>query len=214
MPDPVARKGRVTVHDRINELEIIIPAKKHYFIAAFLCLWLCGWAAGEASALGTLMNGAFNNLFTGIFMLVWITGWTFGGGAAFFFLCAMLFGRETIIVNAASIAITEEILVWRRARSYRISETHHFRLLSRQAEPEKTQKACAFTSGNEEVEFGSDLSPSEAHFLYETMSGSRLLKEITSQRQENEGEESGEEVEIDEEVIMENDRVISRKYLR
>ena len=45
-------KGRATIQDNITDLQIIIPAKRNWFIILFIGAWLGGWLFGEIMALG------------------------------------------------------------------------------------------------------------------------------------------------------------------
>src|SRR6201985_1450701 len=92
-------KGRSPIQDNITDLQIIIPAKRNWFIILFLGAWLGGWFVGEVVAFR--MEGGF---FSGkgipnLFVLFWLIGWTVGGFFAFRISLWNLIGKEIITVG-------------------------------------------------------------------------------------------------------------------
>jgi hypothetical protein len=46
--------GRAIFQDNVTELQIVIPAKRNWFVIIFLGAWLCGWFMGESFALASV----------------------------------------------------------------------------------------------------------------------------------------------------------------
>ena len=84
---PAQRRSRS--NETAAGFEVVIPAKRHAFLIAFLPIWLVGWAWGEIIVIALLLN---SDLSTGpsLFLLVWLAGWTLGGGFALFALALHL----------------------------------------------------------------------------------------------------------------------------
>lgn len=69
----IKRKAKIT--ETIYGLTIEIPAKRNWFVLAFLSFWLCGWLAGELFALSVVLNAIRKGTWGAeLFVLVWLCG--------------------------------------------------------------------------------------------------------------------------------------------
>jgi hypothetical protein len=98
-------KGRATIQDNITDLQIIIPAKRNWFIILFIGAWLGAWIMGEFFAL-RMVTGLFSGRGpANLFILIWLIGWTVGGFFAFRMFLWNLIGKEIITIGQGTLAV-------------------------------------------------------------------------------------------------------------
>jgi hypothetical protein len=117
--------------ERPDGLELIVPAKRNFFMMVFLLAWLTGWAFGEVTTIGELLSG---NILSGntkgalTFLLFWLVGWTLGGGCAVLVFLWMLAGRERIALQPCLLAIRREIFGLGLTRDYDLAHVRNVRV--------------------------------------------------------------------------------------
>lgn len=120
-------KGRATIQDNFSDLQIIIPAKRNWFIIIFVAAWLCGWFMGETFALGALTGLIGDNPFS-IFLLFWLIAWTVGGFFAFRTFLWNLIGKEIITVGQGSLMIDKKGALLFKPKTYDLNEVRNIRV--------------------------------------------------------------------------------------
>lgn len=109
--EPRAARRREEVVQGVTQLRI--PARRQWFVLAFLPFWLAGWTAGGIAAMRQLAEG-FNT-----FLFFWLCGWAVGWAFAAFTLAAQLGGAEVVRVTNGDLEISNGIGFLRRIWLYR-----------------------------------------------------------------------------------------------
>ena len=164
-------EGRARLHDTIDGLEIVIPAKTHIFTAFFL-FWLGGWGWGEVTVVRDLINGSRNAAFE----VFWLGGWTLGGVFAAYVVLWNLFGRERITLSGDALIVRREVLGVGRVREYSLDHVRALRLsppvLGSRGPgpfPLASNALIAFDYGASTVRFGLSIDEPEASGIIERM---------------------------------------------
>jgi hypothetical protein len=120
-------KGRATIQDNYTDVQIVIPAKRNWFIIIFIGAWLGGWLMGEIFAIG-----AVTRLFAGnpasLFILFWLIAWTVGGFFAFRTFLWNLKGKEVITVSSNQLKIDREGALLFKPKIYDLNEVKSIRV--------------------------------------------------------------------------------------
>jgi hypothetical protein len=185
----VPPRPRVRIEDQGYELRITIPPRRDAATVAqwaFLTFWLCGWAVGETMVGWMALTALFGSFggpeaigqppehphgpagFALLFMLFWLCGWTVGGLMAINHWLHLMWGRELIVVDGNTLAVTTFPL--HRLRQYAAREvsalrvgTHALQQTRQWNMPQRhTGGGIAFTYAGQEQSFGATLDPSEA----------------------------------------------------
>jgi hypothetical protein len=64
-------KPRAQIVDDVSVLRVTIPARRNWFLVAFLPAWLVGWVVGEVAVLGKLVTDP-PDAGEGFFLFVWL----------------------------------------------------------------------------------------------------------------------------------------------
>jgi hypothetical protein len=119
--------GRATIQDNFTDLQIIIPAKRNWFIIIFIGGWLGGWLMGEIFALGAVTGLLGGNL-VGLFILFWLIVWTVGGFFAFRTFLWNLKGKEVITVGQGRLTIDKKGALLFKPKVYDLNEVSSIRV--------------------------------------------------------------------------------------
>lgn len=119
--------GRSVMTETASGLEVIIPARRNYFLLAFLSFWLVGWGFGWVMAARQLVLESAPAVFKS-FLAAWLVFWTFGGFMAMFILVWSFRGRERIVFGRSTLMITREIFGIGRRREYANSAIRNLRV--------------------------------------------------------------------------------------
>jgi len=178
--------GRATIIEDFDHTEIIIPAKKNWFVILFFSIWICGWAFGEFSGFndGFGPNGNAGSLF----MIVWLSGWTVGGFFALRTLWWMLLGKEIITVGQGAIIIDKKGALFYKSKTYDLREAKEFRA---QEDPQSSygtfggrqtnvfnldkSGTIRFDYGMQTVKFGEGLDEAEANYILQKLRNKKLI---------------------------------------
>lgn len=180
-------KGRAIIHDNFTEMQIVIPAKKNWFVTIFLGAWLCGWLMGELFALGAV-TGVLGGNFGGFFILFWLILWTIGGFFAFRSFLWNLIGKEIITVGQGQLTIDRKGILFFKPRVYDLNEVKNIRAqdsisyggLGRGSNNFGTfnlKHTLRFDYGLKTIEFAGDIDEAEAKFILDKLKERRLLTE-------------------------------------
>lgn len=171
-------KPKATVTETPRGLEIVVPAKRNWFIILFLGVWLCGWAMGElmvprSFSSNTPDPGAL------LFVGAWLVLWTIGGGVAIYIFLWSLVGRERVLVSASRLAIKRDVLGFGRLREYELTHVSDLRVSPSTYSPFDFRSSLqfwgigggviAFDHGAATVRFGAALEEGEAKSIVARM---------------------------------------------
>jgi hypothetical protein len=159
-------------------LEIVIPAKRNWFITLFIGAWLCGWLVGEIMAPTSFLLGA-RDAGTRLFIVAWFVMWTIGGGFAIYIFLWSLVGRERVLVSSSLLTIKREVFGLGRLREYELAHVSDVRVSPRTYNPFDFRSglqfwgvgggAIAFDHGAATVRFGAALEEGEAKSIVARM---------------------------------------------
>ena len=160
-----------TMVDTPEGLEVVVPARRNWFMTAFLGFWLIGWAWGEITVPAEFFKDglpAGSKLFT----VAWLLMWTLGGGAALFIFLWSLAGRERIRLGGGALLIRKEVLGVGRSREYDLSLVRNLRSAPPAYNPLDSRSSMQFWGiggglvrfdyGASTIRFGASFDESEA----------------------------------------------------
>ena len=166
-------------------LEIVIPAKRNWFVMLFLAAWLCGWLAGEIMVPTTFFPNAPDSgalLFVG----AWFVMWTIGGGFAIYIFLWSLVGRELILLSASRLSLKHDVLGLGRLREYEVTHVSDLRVSPSTYNPFDFRSGLrfwgigggviAFDHGAATVRFGAALEEGEAKSIVARMQSRARLR--------------------------------------
>src|SRR5262245_24462670 len=120
---PAARRS--TLVERPDRLELIVPAKRNFFVLMFLPAWLAMWAFALVNVVRELFSGSKGPV---PFLLFWLVGWTVGGGFALFVFLWMLAGRERISLQPRVLAVRRDLFGFGVTREYDLAQIRNVRV--------------------------------------------------------------------------------------
>lgn len=95
--------GKATITTSLNEIDILIPSKKNWFVLIFGTAWLGGWYLGLQNALEMLESG-----FRG-FTFFWLIAWSVGGLGITGLLLWGYFGKEMLHISSDKVLLNKTI---------------------------------------------------------------------------------------------------------
>ena len=119
--------GRATILDNFTDLQIIIPAKRNWFIILFIGAWLGGWIMGELFALGAV-TGLLRGNPASLFILFWLIAWTVGGFFAFRTFIWNLRGKEIITAGQNMLTIDKKGALLFKPKVYDLNQVKNIRV--------------------------------------------------------------------------------------
>jgi hypothetical protein len=171
-------RPKASIQESSRGLEVIIPARRNWFLTLFLGFWLCGWAVGEVMAAATFL-APDADAGPQLFLIVWLVGWTLGGGFAIFVFLWSLMGHERVQLTSSMLSLKHELFGIGRLREY---ELHHVRDLRVAPSPYNPYDfrsgmrfwgigggTIAFDHGAATVRFGAALEEGEAKKIVERL---------------------------------------------
>jgi hypothetical protein len=182
-------KGRAIIQDNLTDLQIVIPAKKNWFIIIFIGAWLCGWFLGEIFAITMVTRlGVIN--FGSLFLIVWLIGWTVGGLLALRFFLWILKGKEIITVGQGRLVIDKKGMLLYKPKTYDLNEVKNIRVqednhdnggfLGRRSNNFGTinsGETIKFDYGLKTIKIAGGLDEAEARFIIQKLKDKHLLTE-------------------------------------
>ena len=167
-------KSRATTSETSSGLEIVVPAKKNWFITLFLGLWLCGWAVGLFFVSTRFLSDDMPSEVR-LFSTVWIAAWMLGGAFAILVCSWSLAGKERILLSSNRIALKREIFGWGRTREYELVHVRSLRASQSPYNPADFRSgfrfwgigggSIAFDHGSKTIRFAAGLDEAEAQSL-------------------------------------------------
>jgi hypothetical protein len=175
--------GRATITDNFSGIELIIPAKKNWFVVPFLCFWLIGWTVGIVMVSKTMFSVAKSGPPL-LFLIVWTTMWTLGGCAVIYYLVWSLFGKEIITVGNGLLTITKKGAMFSKPKNYDLAYISN---MIAKEQPLYTQGrnnfrtmmnrgTICFEYGMKTIRFGDALDEAEARHIIELLRTKKLIQ--------------------------------------
>ncbi len=172
MPTIPVPKARSRVSDTPAGLQIIIPAKKNWFLILFSGFWMIGWAFGEVFVLLQLVTGE-TPLFANLFLLAWLGAWTVAGAFIGYSWLWMIFGFERVLLRPGTLLIKRDLFGFGRNREHDLSHVKNLRVAPLIFNPFDFTSALqfwgigggivAFDYGAKTFRFGASLDEAEAN---------------------------------------------------
>ncbi|MDH5180256.1 MAG: hypothetical protein OEZ39_09295 [Gammaproteobacteria bacterium] len=170
-------KGRTTIQDLPQGIEIIIPARKNYFLIIFMSFWLVGWGVGEVSAIRELLGAGRDAV--SLFLVVWLAGWTAGGVFAILAWLYNINGKEVVRIDGVALTHVRNFVLFRRSKEYEIAHIKELRASSNNSSIQVSNRgmeywgmsggAVEFDYGRSTHQFGAGLDEAEAKHIVETI---------------------------------------------
>jgi hypothetical protein len=179
---------RATITGGPEGLEIVIPARRHFFPLLFLGVWLVGWLMGETTAIRQIFSGRSGG--PAGFLLVWLILWTVGGSVAAYLWLWMLAGRERILMGASALHMKRDVLGLGRVRTYELFKIRNLRVDPPPTGPRGTGVMVglpgvaggliAFEHAGKTIRFGTSIDEIEARTIVERMRQRYSFPEISA----------------------------------
>lgn len=169
-----------------NSLDIIIPAKKNWFVVAFLAFWMCGWLFGEISVITIIITGMIDgNILMMFFLLFWLVGWTAGGIFALRMLIWVTSGKEVITFTPGTITTSKKNLLFNKPKTYDLNSVKNIRVHEHQdswgsyfqKKPLIPPGVIHFSYGMKTIKMGSGIDLPEAEQILKTVKSKGYLRE-------------------------------------
>ena len=99
--------SRITITDQPDELRLVIPNRRSWFVIGMLAFWVCAWGVGEVMGSTTMYKGDVPPGEEGL-MLAWLGVWTVSGLAALVALQWQVMGKEIVTVQGQTLKTQRE----------------------------------------------------------------------------------------------------------
>ncbi|WP_460711549.1 hypothetical protein [Lysobacter terrae] len=166
-------KGRASVTNEPDGLQIVIPSRKNVFAIIFLLIWLCFWFFGESSAIRDLSNPKSES--SG-FTAIWLAAWTAGGCFALLSWLWTVAGREVLKFGSGRFTHRRAIGPVGWTKTYEIAHVKEMRAVPAPAFGSRgngfnsmglTGGQIAFDYGSRTINIGNGIDEAEAKALIE-----------------------------------------------
>jgi len=162
---------RSTIERIGGGVELTIPSRRNYVMAAFFIIWLGGWFMGEREAIRAIFfeNKSLDDGHTA-FMAFWLIGWTAGGIGVLLAVLWNIAGRERVRFSSDEIMLRKEIYGVGFGRRYDPSRVGNLRVVETSGFPRAFGRRAwgvsaaplAFDYGAQTVHFGAGIDAAEA----------------------------------------------------
>jgi hypothetical protein len=125
--------ARFTIIDTPSKLELVIPARRRWWLLIFLAAWEVGWAVGEVSVIATLAKAHHHS--NGIFLAAWLVGWTLGGAAVIVAIAWIVLGKEMVEALAGEFAVRRAVGPFGRTHEYELAAMRNLRVAALEFDP-------------------------------------------------------------------------------
>ena len=173
--NPVAKRrapaSRITLTEKPDELYIVIPNRRSWFVIGMLAFWVCAWGVGEVMGSTTFYRGEVPTGETGL-MLAWLGVWTVSGLAALVALQWQVMGKEILTVQGQTLTIQREGGGIGFRKEYDLQQVANLRVEQPKFSPFDVSASfqlwgigggvIAFESGGKPRRFGTGLDEAEA----------------------------------------------------
>ncbi|WP_020559718.1 hypothetical protein [Thiofilum flexile] len=166
-------KGRATINNLPQGIEVIIPSKKRYFMIVFLSFWLFGWFFGELGAIKNLLD--WEDKLPNLFMIVWLCGWTVGGAFAIVTWFYNVKGKEVVRIDGQELKYVRDFFLFKRSKEYDVINIKDLRVNLNSSNNNGIEYlgisggTIAFDYGRSTHVFGTGLDEAEAKHIIQTI---------------------------------------------
>lgn len=169
---------RITITDQPDELRIVIPNRRSWFVIGMLAFWVCAWGVGEVMGSTTLYKGEVPPGEEGL-MLAWLGVWTVSGVAALVALQWQVMGKEIVTVQGQTLQMQREGGGIGFGKEYDVQQMVNLRMEQPRFSPFDVSASLqlwgigggviAFESGGKTRRFGTGLDEAEAKQVVEAL---------------------------------------------
>jgi len=103
----VSATPRITITDTPDELRIVMPNRRSWFVIGMLAFWVCAWGVGEVVGSTTLYKSEVPPGEERL-MLAWLVVWTVSGLAALVALQWQIMGKEIVTMQGHTLQTQRE----------------------------------------------------------------------------------------------------------
>ena len=100
--------SRIIITDTSQELRIVMPCRRSWFVICLLGFWICGWAVAEVMVAIQFLNGDAPPEGE-FFMLTWFGVWTVSGVLAIYAWLWQMLGKEIVTVQGQTFKTRRDI---------------------------------------------------------------------------------------------------------
>jgi hypothetical protein len=162
---------RITITERSDELHVVIPNRRSWFVIGVLVFWVCAWGVGEVMGSTTLFKGEVPPGEEGL-MLAWLGVWTVSGLAALLALQWQVMGKEIVTAQGQTFKTRREGGGIGFGKEYDVQQMTNLRVELPRFSPFDVSASfqlwgigggvIAFESGDKTCRFGTGLDEAEA----------------------------------------------------
>lgn len=175
-------KSRAIIEETMSGIMITIPAKRNYFIMAFMIIWLTGWLFGGGTAISALFTndeGGFQG-----FLAIWLCAWAFGLVAVCSTLLWFIIGKEVVTIDRGILTIKKVGAIFARTKSYSLADAANFRTVATNTDGIWGRRnniaynepgAIVFDYGMKSKNFGMGIDEPEAIYLVNFLKEKELI---------------------------------------
>jgi hypothetical protein len=180
--------GRAVFQETISGLDIIIPAKRNYFVMFFLMFWGAGWLMGEFTAIALMIRA--DNSFERWMMPIWLIPWSIAGFFVIRIVLWMLIGKEVLRFERGNLTVSKRNGLLIKPKTFDLREMRHIRVAETgdNFPGMAMQKgmwlgsvgnrgAIKFDYGLKTVRVGENIDEAEARFIINTLRVKGILTE-------------------------------------
>jgi len=109
-------KSRCIINGYPEGIEVIIPAKKGFFVNTFIAVWLMAWVYGEVVIINRLIN--IDGQTPDAFLVFYACGWSLSGMLAIFIWLWNNKGREVIRISDNELRRSREYVWFSRSKIF------------------------------------------------------------------------------------------------
>ena len=170
--------SRITITDTPDELRIVMPCRRSWFVIGMLAFWVCAWGVGEVMGSTSLFKGEVPAGEEGL-MLAWLGVWTVSGLAALVALQWQVMGKEIVIVQGQTLKAMREGGGIGFRKEYDLQQMANLRLEQPRFSPFDVSSSLqlwgigggviVFESGGKTRRFGTGLDEAEAKQVLEAL---------------------------------------------
>ena len=180
---------RITITEKPDELRIVMPCRRSWFVIGMLAFWVCAWGVGEVMGSTSLFKGEVPPGEEGL-MLAWLGVWTVSGLAALVALQWQVMGKEIVTVQGQTLKTQREGGGGGFRKEYDVQQMANLRVepprFSQFDVPSSLQLwgigggVIAFESGGKTSRFGAGLDEAEAKQVVDTIKRRLRISERSS----------------------------------
>ena len=165
---------RSTMAEENGLVRVRIPARRNWFVVAFLAVWLCGWLIGEIVALRSALwpRGDVHGP-PAVVPWFWIAAWTAGGAFAVYNWVWSAFGREVAELDGRVLIVRREPIGLPFRREYDLLHVRNLRVVPFDASIWSRDSMrggpLAFDYGAKTIRFGSGIDEAEARMILDSV---------------------------------------------